>query len=64
MSRFPKPYVNDVKRDDSTMVYVPMDTMNIGARNSGLPKNNMNGAKSLEHVGGSAGSGNSGKGKK
>jgi hypothetical protein len=63
MSRFPKPYVGDVKKDDSTMVYVPMDKMDIGSRNSGLPENNVNGAKSLEHVGGTTGSGMS-KGKK
>lgn len=64
MSRFPRPYVSDVKRDDATMVYVPMDKMGIGARPSGLPKNASEGPKGLEHVGGSAGGGSSAKGKK
>ena len=53
--RIPKPYINDVSKDDSIMVYVPMDKMDIGARSSGLPKSASTGPKSLEHVGGSAG---------
>ena len=53
--RIPKPYINDVSKDDSIMVYVPMDKMDIGARSSGLPKSASTGLKSLEHVGGSAG---------
>jgi hypothetical protein len=52
--RFPKPYVGDVKKDDALLVYVPMDTMGIGARKSGMPKEASSGPKSLEHVGGSA----------
>ena len=40
------------------MVYVPFETMGIGARKSGLPGNASEGPKSLEHVGGSAGSSN------
>lgn len=64
MSKFPRPYVNDVSQDSSRMVYVPMDRMDIGARNSGLPKAASTGPKSLEHVGGSAGSGSASKGKK
>lgn len=54
--RFPKAYVNDVKKDDSMMVYVQMDKMDIGARESGKPKMASTGPKSLEHVGSSAGS--------
>ena len=53
----PKPYQNDVKKDESTMVYVPTDNMDIGARKSGMPKSASAGPKSLEHVGGSAGRG-------
>ena len=53
--RIPKPYINDVSKDDSIMVYVPMDKMDIGARSSGLPKSASTGPKSLEHFGGSAG---------
>ena len=53
--KFPKPYVNDVRKDESLMQYVPTDKMDIGARSSGLPKSASEGPKSLEHVGGSAG---------
>lgn len=53
--KFPKPYINDVKRDDSTMVYVATDKMDIGARKSAMPKTASEGPRSLEHTGGSAG---------
>lgn len=53
--RFPKAYTSEVKRDDSLMVYPTFDTMGIGARKSGLPKEASAGPKALEHVGGSAG---------
>lgn len=53
--KFPGPYQGDVRRDDAMMIYVPMDTMNIGARKSGMPKSASEGPKSLEHVGGSEG---------
>ena len=49
--KLPKPYVNEVRKDDSTMVYVPMEQMDIGARSSGLPRSASSGPKSLEHVG-------------
>lgn len=58
--RFPRAYQNDVRKDDKVMEYVPFDTMGIGARPSGKPKNASEGPKSLEHVGNSA-SGRSGK---
>ena len=54
--KFPKPYINDVKKDDSIMVYPPTETMDIGARRSALPSSASTGPRSLEHVGGSAGS--------
>ena len=54
-SRFPKQYVNDVRVDNQIMEYVDFPKMGIGARPSGLPKENLNGIKSLEHVGKSAG---------
>ena len=63
--RFPKPYLNDSKQDDTTMVYVnggEFGKMGIGARKSGLPKGDAapaTGAGTLDHVGGTAG----GKGK-
>lgn len=48
----PKPYINDVKQDDSTMVYVySFDSTGIGARKSGMPSSASMGPKSLEHVG-------------
>lgn len=57
--KIPGPYVNDVKKDDSLMQYVPMETMDIGARKSGMPNRASEGPKSLEHVG--AGPGRSGR---
>ena len=53
--KIPGPYQNDVKKDDGLMVYVPMDTTDIGARKSGLPSTASTGPKSLEHTGGDAG---------
>lgn len=59
--RFPKPYQNDVKQNDSIMEYVnggDFGKMGIGARKSGLPKGDAapaTGAGSLEHVGDTAG---------
>lgn len=52
--RFPKAYVNTVKKD-SMMEYVPMETMDIGARKSGLPKGMKKEGMGLDHVGGTAG---------
>jgi hypothetical protein len=53
---FPKPYKNEVPKEgsDGLMEYTSFPTMGIGARRSGLPKDNPNGIKSLDHVGGSA----------
>ena len=53
---FPKPYTNDVPRegDSKLMEYTSFPTMGIGARKSGLPKDGVNGVKSLDHVGSSA----------
>ena len=54
--RFPKPYVDSVKRDDAIMVYIPTEKMGIGARPSGMPSQASDTEKmSLQHVGGSAG---------
>ena len=54
--RFPKPYVDSVKKDESIMVYIPTDKMGIGARPSGMPSQASDTEKmSLQHVGGSAG---------
>ena len=36
--KFPGPYVNTTNADDPMMERVPMPTMGIGARPSGLPK--------------------------
>jgi hypothetical protein len=47
----PKPYVNDVKRDDSVMVYTTFDHTGIGGRRVALPNAASTGPKSLEHVG-------------
>lgn len=55
MTGFPKPYANDVKKDESLMQYIPTDHMGIGARKAAMPAKASEGPKSLEHVGGSAG---------
>lgn len=55
--KFPRPYVNDVKRDEERMVYTKFENNEIGARKSGLPKEVSTGPKSLEHVGQNANSG-------
>lgn len=51
----PGPYVEQVKEDRGLMVYPPDETMDIGARRSGLPRDASTGPKSLDHVGGSSG---------
>ena len=53
--RFPKPYVSDVKKDESLMVYIPTEKMGIGATTAGLPNTPKPSEMRLEHVGGSAG---------
>jgi hypothetical protein len=52
--KFPKPYVNSVKTD-KMMEYVPMDTLSIGARKSGMPKGMKPEGMGLDHVGSTAG---------
>ena len=52
----PKPYINDVKVDESTMVYVPFEHTGIGGRKSGMPMSASTGPKSLSHVGENASS--------
>lgn len=49
--KFPRAYDSDVMVDRGLLEYVPFEKMDIGARASGQPKNNVNGIKSLEHVG-------------
>lgn len=53
--KIPGPYVNTVKVDDGLMVYPPFESMDIGARRSGLPGSASAGPKPLSHVGGSEG---------
>jgi hypothetical protein len=53
MSKFPKPYVNNVKKD-SIMQYVPMEKTDIGSRSSGMPKDAKSQGMGLDHVGGTA----------
>lgn len=47
---FPGPYINDVKAEDPIMKRVPQDTLDIGARKSGLPKGPHSEA-TITHVG-------------
>lgn len=51
--RFPAPYINDVKAEDPIMKRVPQDTLDIGARKSGLPKGPHSEA-TISHVGDTA----------
>ena len=60
--KFPHPYVQNAKQDDSTMVYVnggDFAHTGIGSRASGLPKGGATPASgdklSIEHVGKTAG---------
>lgn len=52
--RFPKAYVNDTKKDDALMEYVPFEKLDIGARASGMPKGMKKEGMGLDHVGGTA----------
>lgn len=49
-TKFPGPYVNQTKKDDSLMKYVPMDHLDIGARASGMPKGGIGEGMRLDHV--------------
>jgi hypothetical protein len=49
--RFPGPYINSVKADDPIMKRVPMATLDIGARKSGLPKSPTADEATISHVG-------------
>ena len=55
-SKFPRPYVDSVPKENAEpmMEYVDFARMGIGARSSGLPQGGVNGTKSLDHVGKSA----------
>lgn len=48
--RFPGPYLNDVRAEDPMMKRVPPDSLDIGARKSGLPRGPHSEA-TLTHVG-------------
>lgn len=49
-TKFPGPYVNDTKKDESVMKYVPMNSLDIGARASGMPKSVGSDGMTLDHV--------------
>ena len=48
---FPAPYLNSVREEDPIMKRVPMDTLDIGARKSGLPKGGISNNVTINHVG-------------
>lgn len=50
-TKFPGPYVNDTKIDESLMKYVPFDNTEIGSRKSGMPKGIGAEKMSIDHVG-------------
>ena len=54
MAKIPaiQPYVDSTPETDPLIMRVPMNTMDIGARPSGLPKTGKNGM-TIQHVGGS-----------
>jgi hypothetical protein len=51
--RFPKPYVNNVRKDPM-MEYTTFPNTGIGSRPSGMPKSVKKGNLGLDHVGGTA----------
>lgn len=51
---FPAPYMNDVRESDPMMVRVDQDKLEIGARNSGMPKEISSQNMGIDHVGKSA----------
>lgn len=53
---FPRPYLNQTRENDPIVIRVNQDTMDIGARPSGLPKDVKTDVMGLDHVGGKAGS--------
>ena len=53
--RFPAPYISDVKAEDPIMKRVDQDNLEIGARNSGMPKNAKSEGMGITHVGDTAG---------
>lgn len=55
MTKIPaiNPYVDSTPETDPLIMRVPMDTVDIGARRSGLPTASKNGGMSIQHVGGS-----------
>ncbi len=51
---FPKPYITDVKQDDSVMRYVnggQFGTSDMGATSQGMAKNIMTEKMTIKHVG-------------
>ena len=56
--KMPRPYINDVKQDNSTMVYPnggDFAITEIGARKSGQPKDTKSSGMGLTHVGNGTG---------
>lgn len=53
-TKFPGPYINTTKVDNSIMEYVPFDKTDIGSRSSGMP-DGMKNSNSIEHVGNGTG---------
>ena len=49
--RFPGPYIDSTKENDSIMKRVDLDKMDIGARGSGMPKDSKSEGMGLKHVG-------------
>ena len=47
---FPRPYINDAKKNEDIMVYVPTDNGDIGNRKSNTPGNIKTSGLSLDHV--------------
>jgi len=50
-TKFPGPYLNTAKKDDSIMEYVPMHTTGIGANSASLPNGKITSSvMGLDHV--------------
>lgn len=49
--KFPAPYVDSVRENDSIVIRVDQDMSEIGARPSGMPKMMMTEGMAIQHVG-------------
>ena len=51
ISKFPSPYVNEIRENDPVVIRVNQDLSDIGTRGDSIPKNVKSSGMSIEHVG-------------